>query len=648
MATCAQRSCSPKLLNTPCLTKLVLMQSSSRNTLLLSLALLALTALTYWSGLSGSFLFDDYPNIVTNERIHSETLSWPSLKKAANGYEPGVYGRPLATISFAVNYALGGKDAWTYKLTNLLVHLANALLMFWLLLRVLAQARAGRPWSPLGAFTIALIWAVHPLQVSSVLYVVQRMETLALTFVLLALIAYVHGRVAQRDGRRGWPWLLASALFAGIGMLSKETAALYPAYAFALELTVLRFEARTPTDRKLLKTGYAIGLGIALIGFFAWVLPQHMADAVYENRNFTLGERLLTQLRVLPMYIGQILLPLPSTLTFYYDTYSKSSGLLDPATTLAGGVFLLALIAGAWKIRERLPLTSLGIFWFFAAHVLTSNVFNLELVFEHRNYFALVGILLALADLVHHIPLRDGPALRNSAVVIVVAVFGFLGTLRSAVWGDPLHLAMKLVEKNPESPRASNDLATLYIGLSRSDPNSPLFSMGAMEFERGSRLPNASPLPEQGLILMAATTGQKVKAEWWDRLVHKISTRPIGPQEIMAVTGLMKQRYEGISLDDQRLSQAYSTLLSRKAMPPQFYAQYGDFALNYLKDEALAERMFVTAINRNPDDADYAAKIFATLTADGHENAAAAVYQQALTLGLMVPATELPIRSNTP
>ncbi|WP_162315552.1 ArnT family glycosyltransferase [Pseudoxanthomonas yeongjuensis] len=613
------------------------MPLSRRNTLLLSLTLLVLTAGVYWPGLSGRFLLDDFSNIVSNDRVHAATLDWKTIKTAASAYQPGDFGRPLATVTFAVNHAIGGTDPWGYKVANLLVHLANALLVFWLLQCLLALPRIGTDagrWRTPVAFTVALLWAIHPLQVSTVLYVVQRMEMLSLTFVLLALLAYLRGRLNQRKGTKGWPWLALSALLGATGTLGKETAVLFPFYTLSLELTVLGFHAQTPRVRRFLKIAYATGLAIAFALFVIWVIPQYSADDSYAIRDFTAYERVLSQFRVLPMYLGQILLPLPDSMPFYYDTFQKSSGWLDPATTLAGAIFLLVLIFTAWKFRQRMPLVALGIFLFFAAHLLTSNVFNVELVFEHRNYFALLGILLTVGDLVRRIPVRDGPAIKYVAVGAIVLAFGFLAILRTATFGSALHLAMDLVAKNQASTRASMDLGTVYLVMSNSNPNSPFFSMAAQEFERGSRLPNSSPLPEQGLILMAATTGQPVRAEWWDGLVKKIRTRPASPQEVAAVTGLMKQRYAGIEMDDHRLSQAYAALLVR-APSPQFYARYGDYALTYLHDEGLADRMFVAAIESNPSDSEYAARIFANLTADGHARQAAAVHRRAVSLGLM-------------
>lgn len=604
--------------------------------------LLIITTLAYWPGLSGDFLFDDFPNIVTNSAVHAETINLDTLQRSAKAFEPGtVIGRPLATISFAIDYSLGGKNPWGYKLVSLLVHLVNVLLIFTLTHRLLALPRAGVPWSATAAFAIALVWAIHPLQVSAVLYIVQRMETLALTFVLLALLAYLRGRLQQRDGMRGWPWLVASGVLAGVGLLSKETAVLFPVYALALELTVLCFEAKSLRTTYTLQWIYGIGVVLALALFTFYLFPKYADPAVYSIRDFTLDERLLSQLRIVSMYIGWMLLPRPNSLTFYHDDYLISHGWLDPATTLISGLFLLGLLTTAWLMRKRMPLFALGVFWFFAAHLLTSTVFPLELVYEHRNYFALFGVLLALADLIRRIPFRDHPKLKPVAVGAFMVIFAFLTVIRAATWGDPLLLATDLVARNPLSTRASTDLAMLYVGMSGSNADSPFFSMGAQEFERGSRLPKASPLPETGLILMAAVAGQPIKEEWWDRLIEKLKTRPMGTQEELAVTGLIQQRFAGIELPDLRIAQTYAIFLSRgPKKAPLYYVQYGNFALDYLGDPQLASRLFSEAIERNPRDVAYALKITKALLEDGHPEQALAVIDQAQTLKMADPNHE--------
>src|SRR5690606_4997292 len=236
-----------------------------------------------------------------------------------------------------------------------------------------------------------------------------------------------------------------------------------------------------------------------------------------------------------------------------------SHGLLEPATTLAGGLLLAALAGSAVYWRNRLPLYAFGILLFFGAHFLTSNVVPLELVYEHRNYLALLGILLALADLVRRLPVRDGPAIVRAGVVVVILGCGSLTLVRAATWGDPFLLAYALVADNPDSARASNDLATLYGAMADANSDSPFYDLAIQEFERGAHLPGASPLPEQGLILTAAVAGEPVQQQWWDNLLHKLQTNPIGPQELLAVTGLVGQR-DKIALDDHMLARCYKAL----------------------------------------------------------------------------------------
>ncbi|MGQ4584527.1 hypothetical protein [Lysobacter sp. F60174L2] len=607
------------------------------------IALCLLTTAVYWPGLSGGFLFDDYPNILTNQRVHAETLNLRTLELAASAYQQGPIGRPLATLSFAVNYAIGGKDPWAFKLTGLIVHLINTVAVFWLLRRLfglpssagIPRQNNATPWNTAAIFTITLLWATHPLQVSSVLYVVQRMETLSLTFVLIALIIYIHGRTEQINGKNGWHWLAGAILAAGAGLLSKETAVLFPAYSLALELSLLRFRAKSHTTQSIIKLTYGAGVVMAAILFVALVLPHYTSPQAYAIRDFTVGERLLTQMRVLPMYLEQMLLPLPANLVFYYDDYQKSTSLLEPITTLAGGVFLLFLLSLAAYARKRAPLLALGILWFFSAHALTSNVVNLELAFEHRNYFALLGVLIALAEIVRHIPTGTRPLVRQATVGVLVIGIGALGMLRSATWGDPLLLAMNLVALNPESARASSDLGEQYMILANGRTESPFYAKAIDEFERGSVLPNSSPLPEQGLILMSALSGEPVLDEWWDRIERKLAARPIGPQESIMVLGLVQQRYKGVPLDDRRLADLYTVLAERASMPPLQFAHLGDHALIYLHDQALANAMFVKAIESSVGNPAYAEQLIGVLRTDGHLEQARAAENRARELGLV-------------
>lgn len=585
------------------------------------IGLLVLVAAVYWAGLSGPFVFDDFPALVDNSRLHVGSLSFSELWRAAFSFNPGGTGRQLAMLSFALNYALGGLDPWGWKVGGLLVHLVNTALVYALCVRLLSLAGVERllHWS---AAAIALLWAVHPLQVSTVLYVVQRMEILSLTFVLLALLAYLRGRQAQIQGARGWVWLALCAPLLLLALGAKETALLLPLYTLALELTLLRFDGCTSGQKRFWRWGYAIGCLIVLVVFVAVVIPAYTAPQAYAIRDFTAGERVLTQFRVLPMYLGQILFPSPALMPFYYDDLQASRGLLEPITTIAGAFLLLALFAIAWVFRKRAPLLSLGLLWFFASHAITSNVLALELVFEHRNYFAILGVLLAIAELVRRIPVRDGPGIKIAAVAVLVLGVGFLGAVRAATWGGVLLLSTELTHLNPHSARAAQDLGILYNAMSDGDADSPFFGFAVAELERESKMDWATVLAEQSLILLHAENHLPVRQEWWSRLQFRLRDRPIGHETVGAMFRLLDRRMAGVMMDDSELSAAFDVLFERKPMPPYSYGAVALHALKFQKDEERAKRLLRRAVGGAAPYPEYLQSLSERLREEGYSDVA--------------------------
>lgn len=554
--------------------------------------------MVYWGGLSGGFIFDDHATIVQNSRLHLVTLEPSSLWKAATSFEPGgTLGiRPLPMASFAINYLIGGADPWGYKFAGLLVHLINTLLVYRLVvvllsLPSLAQQNWGR-WAP---FAIALLWAVHPLQVSSVLYVVQRMETLAYTFILLTLLSYLRGRRAQLEGRGAGVWLCLCLLLWSLGLACKESAVLLPAFTLALEFSVLGFAAADVRVARTWRWLYGLVCISIIIILIVWALPHYWHET-YVGRDFGSYERVLSQLRILPMYLMQILLPIPGNMTFYYDDFIVSRGWLSPWTTLGGGGLLVFIVGFAWWWRKCEPIVWLGVLWFFASHTLTSNIVPLELVFEHRNYFSLFGVALAVAGLVRHFPTRDGSAIKYLAVIAVLTGVGGLGLVRSLTWGEPLLLATELAGANKSSGRASSNLATIYYEMADGNPGSPFNDFALTEFARGSQLPGASVVSDQGRILLASSLGRDVPDEWWLQLISKLERGPISPETTSSMFGLLSNRMNGVVLDDKYLVQAFVAMFDKVRMPAHSYAQFADYALNIAGEQLVAEVMFGRAI----------------------------------------------------
>ncbi|OYV31948.1 MAG: hypothetical protein B7Z79_00550 [Thiomonas sp. 20-64-9] len=398
------------------------------------LGILALGLLVYWPGLSGGYVFDDFGNLVDNAAFAQSALQthfWHAIWSA----HAGPLDRPLSMFSFAAQMVFTGMNPWPLKLSNVLLHLFNGWLIWLLSVRVLGwlEGRAPRPWL-VGAPTLALLataaWVLAPIQLTAVLYVIQREEALASAFVLLGLLAYWHGRMRLIAGRRGaMAWIWGSlAIGTAVAALAKETGVMLSAYAFVLEWVVLRGAlaaqylpspalstsgegANTPPPRSgggweganALPRGlhplvpvFVVLLLIPGVLGLAWLLPSALNGSAYAARPFTLSERLLTEGRVLVDYLRWIVLPSPDALSLYHDDIALSTGWLSPWTTAASWAFLAALLGAALWLRKRLPLFAFGVLWWFAGQSLLSTFVPLELVYEHRNYLPDWGIFLAL------------------------------------------------------------------------------------------------------------------------------------------------------------------------------------------------------------------------------------------------------------
>ena len=597
-----------------------------------------LIVLVYWPGLNGGFLFDDIPNITAHPGIQIDGIDRETLARAWSAYGDGLFlGRPLAAVSFGIDHArAGGMYAWYFKQTSLIIHLLNTLLIFLLarqLLRLDARfaasplhATAGRGnanWPAWVALALAVAWAVHPLQVSTVLYVVQRMEMLAVTFTLLSLTTYCLARQHQIAGRAGgWPLLGAAGILAALGLLAKETAVLTPLFTLCLELALYRFRAKAAGTSTALKWLYAIGVLAGLVWFMFGIAPRFMAPEAYQYRPFDLRERLLTQLRVLPMYLSFMLYPAPDRMLFFYDAYPVSRGWLQPATTLAGTLVLAGMAAIAVVLRNKLPLLTLGILWFFAAHLLTSNIISLELAFEHRNYFALFPILIAAAVIMRSLAserIRIPPAALSSAAILLLAV---LTLIRSATWGDPMNLALHHANISPQSERARLEVGYQFASLSGGSPESPLYSIAIHNLESASELPGSSPMPEQMLILLAATGGTEAREQWWDRFLDKLRTGPLDAQTRTAITSLLSASRESLPIDDLRLYESFLVLKGREETRPETMLHYLLYVIEN-PTSGLTDEIVLGALSRRLDqDEDEAERLASILVRQGHHSQA--------------------------
>ncbi|MDT8397195.1 MAG: hypothetical protein RQ899_01095 [Pseudomonadales bacterium] len=430
------------------------------NTALGLLAVLVIADLAYWPGLNGPFVLDDEQNIASTYIGHIGEVQWDALVYALTHNTSGVFGRPVSVLSFVASGLLHGPGTWGYKYHNLLLHLLNGLLLFWLLLRLLPHLMAGLPHEKqvLGAGLTATCWLFHPLLVSTVLYSVQRMAQLSMLFTLLALLSYVLGR--ERMDRRGKGYYLLSygcfPLFLLLALLAKENGALIPLYVLAIEWLAFRFSARERHGKWRLGSFLTFFVAVPLVvgGYY---FLTHLAQFLnYDFRTFTLSERLLTELHVVFFYTRLILLPRLSELSLFHDDIAVVSH-LDLSTLLLLAL-LIAVIALIWLLRQKAPVLAFGLAWFLISHLMESTVISLELVFEHRNYIATVGLLLPV---VHHVLNYQGSRLILYLPGLYLVLLLTLTVIRVQEWQD-LTLFYTMAEKDhPGSYRAQTEYANL-------------------------------------------------------------------------------------------------------------------------------------------------------------------------------------------
>jgi hypothetical protein len=426
-------------------------------------ALLLLAVALLWPATSGPFVFDDFPNLGNLARLDG-SMDRVHLGEYLESFT-GNPGRPLAALSFLIEDWDWPTDPFPFKRNNILWHLLAGVLVFALsrrLARATPTTARAQEWVALAA---TAMWLLHPMQLSSTMLVVQRMNLLASIFMLAGLIGYARclGTPARSDLMRVVAAGSALGIAAVFAFLCKENGVLVFAYATALNLTILqrRIEDLAPFPRRLLLGGAAAP--IIALGVLAAVNIKSIIGA-YATRSFTLPERLLTEPRVLIDYIHAIFLPHLGGQGIFHDGYVVSRGLFTPWTTALCLLVLVAAVVSAWRLRRAHPWYAFGVFWFLGGHLIESTIWPLEIYFEHRNYLPMVGPLLALAAGLAATPSR----MRRPAILALsgwLLLICGLTVVNARVWGDRGALSAVWLKENPGSTRAAQMRASYLADI---------------------------------------------------------------------------------------------------------------------------------------------------------------------------------------
>lgn len=410
-------------------------------------------------GVNGGFLLDDYavlPTLYENMDLNS---FWFGVLEG----QSGPLGRPISLLTFALQYD-SWPDPYAFKIVNIIIHMLNALLIYSLTRNLLKTNRAflSNKKSILFSAIVALLWACTPIQISSVLYVVQRMTTLSAFFVLCGLNLYAYSRINLAYSRGSKHHLIMMTLsvliFGMLAIFSKESGFLLVFYVLSIELLMPVFERNKDIKRSFgLWKIFFIFLPITLfIGYVCFKLNMSLIEKYESGRNFSLLERLLTESRIIMNYLQQIILPKVSQLGVFHDDIVVSKGLFDPVTTFFSVMAICVSIIAAYIMRGRWHVFSFVIFWFFSGHILESTVFPLELYFEHRNYLALYSIFFAGVYIVV-ISIRRFKDIKLPLAVFLALFFSghlFLTASQIYSWGSELEFAFQQAEYHPNSIRA--------------------------------------------------------------------------------------------------------------------------------------------------------------------------------------------------
>ncbi len=402
------------------------------------------------------FCFDDRSAIVYNQAVRSV-----DLQNIFNAFNT----RFLPGLSFAVNYQWCGLDPRGFRLVNVLIHGANAFLVFLLLRSTLSLRKAKKEAAAVWiAVSAALLFLVHPLQTEAVNSITQRFVLMAGFFYLLTLCLFIHYRRSSQKK------FLLAGLFSGLAaMLCKE-------FSVTLGLMLLLYEfyfleecggTRAARLRRILPF-LALSLIVPLL---LWRTPAQairqasIADsrAAAASKDITraknaIGRKpyFLTELNVVRTYLRLLVLPLNQNFDYDYPITKSLDG-----KTASSAALCLGLLGAAFFMRRVLPLASFGVFWFFIALSVESSLIPIgHVMAEYRLYLPLVGFVIAAASIGSNL-VRHPRAVGMAAAVILLSA-GAMTLERNKIWKDEFTLWDDVVRKSPHKARAYNNRGLEY------------------------------------------------------------------------------------------------------------------------------------------------------------------------------------------
>jgi tetratricopeptide (TPR) repeat protein len=422
--------------------------------------ILLVTITVYLPGLNSRFILDDIYNLQGLGDINHHGLLYYIF---GSGFA-GAGGRPLSLLSFAIQHHDWPQNPYAFKLVNLIIHIFNSILLFIFSLQLSKRLIPVAQSQKIFSLLVAGLWLLHPIHVNTVLYAVQRMTEISACFSLLGMIGYVHGRNLIELGKikKGIGWILVSVFVCTtLAVLGKENGILLPAFLIVIEMIVYR--GRISPD--LIRKGVWVILLLPIVCFALYVLINlENLQSSFNHRDFNPTERVITQFSVVINYLKIILFPHPNAFSFFHDGYPVSKSLLSTPFTFIAFSLVTAIIVISVILRKKYPVIAVGVGLFFIGHLLEAGPLSLELYFEHRNYFPSIGIMIFIAWIItsgievprYKIPVGIFLGIYSLSIVAITAD-------QASLWSEPEIQIIAWVNANPDSRRAKQELAMMYL-----------------------------------------------------------------------------------------------------------------------------------------------------------------------------------------
>ena len=475
----------------------------SRSPYIAFVALFFLVLIPYSNSFHSAWHLDDDANITANHRIQIKSLTPESIVGTfyANPVSAGNLYRPVANLTFALNWYVGKNNVVGYHMVNVAVHWITSLLLYLTIINLYRTPKLRRHNESTSGCLIAILaaalWAANPIQTQAVNYIVQRMALLAAMFYLCGVYFYIKLRLAHRASIRITHGVILFISFL-LAVGSKENAAMLPVVLILVEMIFFQDLSLLKNRRVFLSLAVGSGILVFFVGSTIFMKGNLLffLDG-YASRPFSLTERIMTEPRIMVHYLSQIFYPLPTRLSIQHDILISTS-LFKPWSTLPSIAFVLLLIGiGISQLRKR-PLVAFGVLFYFLNHLIESTLIPLELIFEHRNYlpslFLFWPISYGLVRLMNYYRNKKPTmsAMIASFAVLLLVVLGSATYIRNVAWATEKSLWEDAAQKAPQSSRPLYRLADVYFKSGQLD-------LSAALLQKGFSLRHH--LPKQGQVL---------------------------------------------------------------------------------------------------------------------------------------------------